>query len=95
LLTVGNLFTGYLWYLDFEVIKAFTVVYAALYATNYVLTGLVVVANWSSERMRGFAYGTVTGAVVGILFGPYGIAACAIGGGIFGALRNYVIPMRR
>lgn len=95
LLTVGNLFTGYLWYLDFDVIKAFTVVYALLYATNYVLTALVVLANWSSDAMRGYAYGTVTGAIVGILFGPYGIAACAIGGGIFGALRNYALPTRR
>ena len=94
LLTVGNLFTGYLWYLDFLVIKAFTIVYAALYAANYVLTALVVLENWSNDLMKGFAYGTITGAIVGILFGPYGIAACGIGGGIFGALRNYAMPLR-
>ena len=94
LLTVGNLFTGYLWYLDFVIIRAFTLVYAALYAANYLLTALVVVENWSNDMMRGYAYGTVTGALVGILFGPYGIAACAIGGGIFGALRNYAMPVR-
>jgi uncharacterized membrane protein len=94
LLTVGNLFTGYLWYLDLMIIKAFTVVYAALYADNYVLTMLVVADGWSSDVMRGYAYGTVTGAIVGLLFGPYGVAVCGIGGGIFGALRNYAIPAR-
>ena len=94
ILTVGNLFTGYLWYLDFLVIKSFTLVYAALYATNYVLTALVVIENWSNDLMKGFAYGTITGAIVGILFGPYGVAACGIGGGIFGALRNYAMPAR-
>jgi uncharacterized membrane protein len=94
LLTVGNLFTGYLWYLDFMIIKAFTIVYAALYATNYVLTALVVVENWPNDLMQGYAYGTITGAILGLLFGPYGVAACAIGGGIFGALRNYAMPVR-
>lgn len=94
LLTVGNIFTGYLWYLDIVVIDAFTAVYAALYATNYVLTALVVVDNWSSDVMHGYAYGTITGAVVGLLFGPYGVAACGIGGGIFGALRNYAMPVK-
>ena len=95
LLTIGNVFTGYLWYLDLIIIKAFTVVYVALYVTNYVLTALVVVEGWSNDVMRGYAYGTVTGAIVGLLFGPYGIAVCAIGGGIFGALRNYVMPPPR
>jgi len=94
LLTVGNLFTGYLWYLDVIVIKAFTLIYAALYAANYALTALVVLENWSSDVMRGYAYGTVTGAILGLLFGPYGVAACAIGGGIFGALRNYAMPVQ-
>jgi hypothetical protein len=94
LLSVGNVFTGYLWYLDFLVVKAFTVLYAALYATNYVLTALVVLDNRSDDVMRGFVYGTVTGGVVGLLFGPYGVAACGIGGGIFGALRNYAMPAR-
>jgi uncharacterized membrane protein len=92
LLTIGNIFTGYLWYLDLIIIKAFTVVYVALYTANYALTALVVVEGWSSDVMRGYAYGTITGAIVGFLFGPYGIAICAIGGGIFGALRNFVVP---
>ena len=91
LLTVGNVFTGYLWYLDLVVINAFTILYAALYTTNYVLTALVVFGNWSSDAMRGYVYGTVTGAIVGMLFGPYGVAVCGIGGGIFGALRDFVM----
>jgi hypothetical protein len=94
LLTVGNVFTGYLWFLDLVIVKAFTMVYVALYAANYALTALLVVEHWSSDVMRGYVYGTVTGAVVGLLFGPYGVAACGIGGGIFGALRNYVVPAR-
>ena len=94
LLTVGNMFTGYLWFLDLVVIQAFTAVYVLLYSTNYLLTALVVAENWSDDVMRGYLYGTVTGAVVGLLFGPYGVAACGIGGGIFGALRNYVMPVR-
>ena len=93
LLTVGNLFTGYLWYLDLVIIRAFTLVYVLLYLTNYVLTAFVVAEHWSSDVMRGYLYGTVTGAVVGLLFGPYGVAACGIGGGIFGALRNYFMPV--
>ena len=94
LLTMGNVFTGYLWFLDLVVIKAFTTVYVLLYSTNYLLTALVVMENWSDDIMRGYLYGTVTGAVVGLLFGPYGVAACGIGGGIFGALRNYFMPLR-
>ena len=94
LLTVGNLFTAYLWYLDIEVIKSYNLVYIALYATNYVLTALVVYQNSSSEFMRGYTYGTVTGGVIGLIFGPYGVAACGIGGGIFGAVRSYLIPVR-
>ncbi len=93
-LTLGNVFTGYLWYLDLEVVRAFTIVYVALYAANYALTGLVVLENRKSDIVHGYAYGTGTGAVVGLLFGPYGVAACAIGGGIFGALRNFAIPMK-
>jgi len=92
LLTIGNVFTGYLWYLDLIIIKSFTAVYVALYATNYILTAFVVIDGWSSDVMRGYAYGTITGAIVGLLFGPYGIAVCGIGGGIFGALRNFVMP---
>ncbi len=94
LVTVGNVFTGYLWYLDLVVVDAFTVVYVALYAANYALTALVVASNWTSDVMRGYLYGTITGALVGLLFGPYGVAACGIGGGIFGALRNYVMPVQ-
>ncbi len=92
--TVGNVFTGYLWYLDLEVVKAFTLVYVALYAANYALTALVVLEHRRNDIMHGYAYGTGTGALVGLLFGPYGVAACAIGGGIFGALRNFAIPMK-
>jgi len=46
LLTVGNAFTAYLVYLDILVVKSFTLVYAALYFTNYVLPGLVVSQHW-------------------------------------------------
>lgn len=92
LLSIGNLFTAYLVYLDFEVVKAFTLTYAALYFTNYALTGLVVAQHWRNDVIDGFVYGTATGALVGILFGPYGIAACGIAGGIFGAVRNYAVP---
>ena len=93
ILTVGNVFTGYLWYLDIEVVKSLHLLYVALYATNYALTGLVVVQNWaSSDIMQGYVYGTATGAVIGLLFGPYGVAACGIAGGMFGAVRNYVMP---
>ena len=96
LLTVGNLFTVYLWYLDLLVIRAYTVVYVILYVTNYALTGIVVIQNWQSDAMRGFAYGTVMGAVVGaalgVVFGPFAVAACGAAGGILGAVRNYALP---
>jgi hypothetical protein len=92
LLTVGNVFTGYMWYLDVEVVRAYHPLYIALYATNYLLTALVVVDNWKSDIMHGYVYGTATGAVVGLLFGLYGVAACGIAGGMFGALRNYILP---
>lgn len=92
LLTVGNLFTAWLWYLDLIVIGAYTLVYVALYTTNYVLTALVAFENRKSDVVRGYIYGTVTGAIVGLLFGPYGVAVVGMGGGIFGALRNYAIP---
>ena len=91
LLTVGNVFTGYLWYLDLLVVNAFTAVYVALYFTNYLLTAFVVLDNRRSDVMRGYVYGTVTGLVVGLFLGPYGVAVCGIGGGIFGALRNYAV----
>ena len=92
MLTVGNVFTGYLVYLDILVVKAFTLTYAALYFTNYALTGLVVAQHWRNDVMDGFVYGTATGAVIGVLFGLYGVAACGIAGGIFGAVRNYLVP---
>ncbi|MDG6995011.1 MAG: hypothetical protein JRN52_03725 [Nitrososphaerota archaeon] len=94
LLSVGNVFTAYLWYLDILVVNAYTSQYIFLYAVNYVLTGLVVFQNWRSDVVHGFAYGTIIGAVIGILFGPFGVAACGIGGGIFGALRNYAMPAK-
>lgn len=91
-LTVGNVFTGYLWYLDIEVVRSYHPLYIALYSTNYLLTGLVVTQNWRSDVMHGYVYGTATGAVVGLLFGPYGVAACGIAGGMFGAVRNFILP---
>jgi len=94
LLTIGNLFTAWLWYLDLIVIGTYTVVYVALYATNYALTALVAFDNRRSDVVRGYVYGTVTGAIIGLLFGPYGVAVVGMGGGIFGALRNYAIPPR-
>lgn len=93
-LTIGNVFTGYLWFLDLVLIKAYTWMYVALYSANYALTAMVVAENWKSDVMRGYLYGTLTGAAVGLLFGPYGVAACGIGGGIFGAVRNYVMPIQ-
>jgi uncharacterized membrane protein len=92
LLTVGNVFTAYLWYLDIIVVKSYTPLYVALYATNYALTCLVVIQNRSSDITHGYVYGTITGAVIGLLFGPYGVAACGIAGGMFGAVRNFVVP---
>jgi hypothetical protein len=92
LLSVGNVFTAYLWYLDIIVVRAYTPDVLSLYAINYALTGLVVFQNWSNDIIRGFAYGTIIGALVGILFGPFGIATCGIAGGIFGAIRNYEVP---
>jgi uncharacterized membrane protein len=94
LLTIGNVFTAYLWYLDIIIVKSYAPLYIALYATNYVLTGLVVIQDWSSDIIHGYVYGTATGAVVGLLFGPYGVAACGIGGGVFGAVRNFVLPKK-
>jgi uncharacterized membrane protein len=96
LLTVGNLFTVYLWYLDFIVVRAYTALYVALYVTNYVLTVIVVYENWSSDVVHGFAYGTVAGVVVGVLlgsiFGPFAVAVCGVGGGILGTMRNFFLP---
>lgn len=89
LLTVGNLFTGYLWYLDLFVVNAITPTYVGLYLTNYALTGAVVVQNWPRREMRNFAVGTVLGVVVGAFFGAFGAAVLGISGGIFGAVGGY------
>lgn len=89
LLSVGNLFTVYLWYLDLITIRAFTAVYVGLYVTNYALTGLVVAENWSKSEMKDFTAGTVIGMAVGVFFGPFGAAALGVLGGLFGALSGY------
>jgi len=89
LLTIGNLFTGYLWYLDLIVIKAVTPTYVGLYLTNYALTGIVVVQNWAHREMREFAVGTILGVVVGAFFGAFGAAVLGLAGGVFGAVGGY------
>ncbi|MDG6905637.1 MAG: hypothetical protein JRN20_07630 [Nitrososphaerota archaeon] len=93
-LTIGNAFTAYMWYLDIIIVKVYTLVYIALYVTNYVLTALVVLQHRSNDVSHGYVYGTVTGAIIGLLFGPYGVAACGIAGGMFGAVRNFFVPKR-
>jgi hypothetical protein len=92
LLTVGNLFTVYLWYLDVYVVVSFNALYIGLYAMNYALTGLVLFQNRSNDAIRGFVYGTVVGAAVGLIFGVFGVAACGVAGGILGAFRNLATP---
>ena len=89
LMTIGNIFTGYLWFLDLVVVRAFTAAYVGLYVTNYALTGLVVAENWRSSTMKDFSAGTVIGIVVGVFFGPFGAAAFGLGGGVLGALSGY------
>jgi hypothetical protein len=89
LLTVGNLFTGYLWYLDLMVVNAITPSYVGLYLTNYALTGVVVVQNWSQGAMREFAVGTILGIVIGAFFGAFGAAVLGLTGGILGAVGGY------
>lgn len=89
LLTVGNIFTAYLWYIDLEVVRAFTSAYVGLYLTNYALTALVVIQNWSHEEMREFAAGTAIGMVIGAFFGAFGVAALGIAGGVLGAAGGY------
>lgn len=89
LLTIGNLFTGYLWYLDLIVINAITPTYVGLYLTNYALTGVVVVQNWARGEMREFAIGTVLGVVIGAFFGAFGAAVLGLAGGVFGAVGGY------
>jgi len=89
LLTVGNLFTGYLWYLDLIVINAVTPAYVGLYLTNYALTGVVVVQNWSHREMREFTAGTLLGIVIGAFFGAFGAVVLGLAGGVFGAVGGY------
>jgi uncharacterized membrane protein len=89
ILSVGNVFTAYLWFLDLLIIGTFTAAYVGLYVTNYALTGLVVAQNWSSTEMQDFFTGTIIGMVIGVFFGPFGVAAFGIGGGIVGALGGY------
>ncbi|MDG7011344.1 MAG: hypothetical protein JRN57_04410 [Nitrososphaerota archaeon] len=89
LLTVGNLFTGYLWFLDLDVINAFSAAYVGLYATNYALTGLIVAQNWSNRAMKDFSAGTVIGMVIGVFLGPFGAVALGLTGGVFGAIGGY------
>jgi hypothetical protein len=89
ILSVGNVFTAYLWFLDLLIIGTFTAAYVGLYVTNYGLTGLVVAQNWSSREMQDFFVGTIIGAVIGVFFGPFGVAAFGIGGGIIGAVGSY------
>jgi hypothetical protein len=89
LLSIGNIFTAYLWFLDLLIIGTFTAAYVGLYVTNYALTGLVVAQNWYSTEMRDFFVGTIIGVVIGVFFGPFGVAAFGIGGGIVGAVGSY------
>jgi uncharacterized membrane protein len=89
ILSLGNAFTGYLWFLDLVIIGAFTAVYVGLYVTNYALTGLVIAQNWTSPMARDFFTGTVIGMVIGVFFGAFGVAAFGIAGGIVGAVGSY------
>jgi uncharacterized membrane protein len=88
-LSIGNVFTVYLWFLDILVIGAFTAVYVGLYVSNYALTGLVVAQNWSSNEMREFVTGTIIGMVIGVFVGPFGVAAFGTAGGIVGAVLGH------
>jgi len=89
LLTVGNIVTGYFWFLDFNIVRAFNPTYVGLYLTNYALTGLVVAENRTRPEMREFVTWTVIGMVVGAIFGGYGVSVFGIGGGIVGAVGGY------
>ena len=81
LLSVGNIFTVYLWYLDLVEIRAFTAVYVGLYVTNYALTGLVVAENWSKSEMKDFGRD-------GHRDGDRGLLRSLRGGGPWGARRS-------
>lgn len=94
LLTVGNLFTMYFWYLDIFLVQAFNTVYIGLYATNYVLTGLVVFQNRSNNAIHEFVYGTIVGAAVGLIFGLFGVVVLGIVGGILASVRHLAIPRK-
>ncbi|MDG7013099.1 MAG: hypothetical protein JRN11_05470 [Nitrososphaerota archaeon] len=89
LLTVGNIFTGYLWFLDLVVVRAFSAEYVGLYVTNYALTGLVIAQNWSSVVVKDFSAGTIIGVVVGVFFGPFATVAFGLAGGLLGAFSGY------
>ena len=89
ILSLGNAFTVYLWFVDLLIIGFFNAAYVGLYVTNYALTGLVVAQNWPSNEIRDFFTGTIIGMVIGVFFGPFGVAAFGIGGGIVGALGAY------
>jgi len=89
ILSIGNLFTLYLWWVDLLIIGTFNAAYVGLYVTNYALTALVVAQNWPSTEMQDFVYGTIIGMVIGVFFGAFGVAALGIGGGIVGALGRY------
>jgi uncharacterized membrane protein len=88
-LSLGNLFTAYLWYLDLNVIGSFTAAYVGLYVTNYALTGLVVMQNWHNRAMREFTAGTGIGLVAGVFFGGFGMVIFGLLGGYFGAIGGY------
>ncbi|MDG6976025.1 MAG: hypothetical protein JRN27_08045 [Nitrososphaerota archaeon] len=88
-LTVGNVFTGYLWFVDLLVANSFNAAYVGLYATNYALTGIVVAQNWSNRAAQDFAAGTALGMVVGVFFGAFGVALLGITGGVIGAVEGY------
>jgi len=89
LLSVGNAFTAYLWFLDLVLVGSFTAAYVGLYVTNYALTGLVVYQNWQSRMMRDFTGGTIIGIVVGVFFGALGAVLIGILGGFLGAIGGY------
>jgi len=89
LLSVGNITTIYFWYLDSAIVHSYDALYVGLYVTNYALTGLVVAENWSSVAMKDFTVGTVIGLVVGVIFGPFGMAGIGVLGGFLGALSGY------
>jgi len=89
LLSIGNVFTGYLWYLDLVLIGSFTTAYVGLYVTNYALTGLVVFQNWQNRAMKDFTAGTIIGVVAGVFFGAFGAVLLGILGGFLGAIAGY------